>query len=377
MEPINNTTKYAVDLLNITHTSPINLIPQEVISLIISNLNDRSIQLCSIVDKSWSAASIDAGRSKELKEIYFGVELVSNYLDKQNSISPDEKNIGIMTALAEYKQCKIPGFNLQLVKLASENAKEKILNILKNLDMNVLDALDDLDLNQQTDLFDIAEIYKKIENIENSEAYPLVKIKDLSEQRKYLLIFKQFNKAVEVSKKIPHDLEPLLKALNKAPMFKSINPLLTLLENLIISKNNDQIESLAHYRFNKGKLASILNQPDTKQFFEKFCKFTYEKNDFLLKYPAFVNILGELLNHKGSDYMDVMITEQAIKIANDLPSNILIDISMTLLKNGKKEEAIDVAMQIKESNLRESSLAEIKPHDNTLNHDVNNNKGLI
>lgn len=377
MGPINNpkTIIAATNLFDTSHVDPVNLIPKEVISLILSNLEDIGLQLSSAVNKQWFAASVDAGKLKELKSINLCLELAIEFLENKDCEDKDIIHDNNLGALYEFRGTEIIGINLQQVKLSSDCGKEKLLNVLKNLNCEDLLKLSFLLKTGNKNLFNIAKIYQEIEiieladtnwkiekreyfekhpnsNIVYSNRYPNLSNRKFSKKIDELASLGHFNKAVELTKKSTFDLEILFTNLNKAQIYKSINPALTLLENLLNNKNEKQLSVALN-------ALSLFTENPT--FFQRIFKLAEETKDFTSKYPAFGNISGGLLNFNENASNNIV--KIANKIASGLPDNVLVEISLALMKDGKKDEATKVAKQIKVRDLRKSTRAEIRSDD--------------
>lgn len=345
-------------LFDTTHVSPASLLPPEVIFLILSNIDDFGIQVCSNVNKQWNTVSVNVGKFRELKSIVLHLELSIFFLENKDS-EFSEVDTEILRALYGFGEIEISGFSLQQIKLSSDETKNKIINILKHL--NTFDLIELIKISEITkNLFKTAQIYKEIDILKNTETNLMIRNQRISQKVPQLAEVDQLDKAVELtltSSSVAMGL--LFSQLNKAPIYKSINLVIKLLNYLIIGKNDQQLYRMLFALSSRHPLVQ-------NNFFAKIGKLAHGTDDFAVSYPTFGNILGILLNYnkyKGEQKNADEIIRLAQLLALKLPYKTLIDISKNLLKDGKKKEATLVAMQILDNDLKKTTLAKIKSHN--------------
>ena len=185
----------------ITNTLPIHLFEE-----ILSYLNVLDTQSASQVSKLWNVSAIDTAKHEELVEINKFIKFICGNIEE----SSYPTQIKDLRALIGDKKI-LNAVNLNQVKYSALEIREKILNVLKDLDNKVLSALEKLSINLKNpvffqNVFELARIYRNAdeikeldEGIEKDRALKLVYME--------LLENRCFDKALEVANLMPLERE--------------------------------------------------------------------------------------------------------------------------------------------------------------------------
>lgn len=326
---------------NISTNNPINFeplkpnhtdaLPIDVMQLILLSTNNKQRKNLSLVNKDWNKATINIAKNLAFLSINSCImALGQNYEIKRNAILEAIKKIQIE--------------NLPQVQTKTDDLHEKIIHILKDLPMLELSVLSTKVPTQhlKNNLFALTTTHKDIDAIVKSKTsdikiYKILEVLLESGQLSKIaeFSFERFSPESSYKNSI---ISALTHKLQDLPTYRQIKIVTRFIENLITHKDTTQLKN---FLCEQSKLIN------------KICIFASKMDDFDLQYPAFGNILGDLLNYKDPSSS---IRSEALGIASRLPSSILASISMRLFKDGKKEKALKVAQEIQDPILKKSTL---------------------
>ncbi|GAB4190636.1 MAG: hypothetical protein Tsb0015_12060 [Simkaniaceae bacterium] len=185
------------------------MLPSEVFEVVMSYLDNKSLQQASSVNRSWNRLAIDTVKQEFSKIKSFTKFLHDNNLFlSQNSVIDNSKEISNAS-------------NLKQIKSLILEYKEKILNLLEVLDEKTLKSLEELSKDHPKpgffeNIFQLAGIYKKIDDARQipnkDERWATLRniSKDLAQNG-------DVKKAIEVANMIPWDTRELaLRDISKA-----------------------------------------------------------------------------------------------------------------------------------------------------------------
>ncbi|MEX0961450.1 MAG: F-box protein [Simkaniaceae bacterium] len=326
-------------------------IPPEILSIILSKLDNKSIENASTVCRHWKEISLDVAHRAQSSAIEAYVNSIRNELKEQ---SYADQLLEINSNIKNFKS-----ENLIEINSFVKKQKNLLINILKDLEEDDLKRLEELVEKQPTpkffgNLFTLAKLYRQIDlakqspdNFTKSKA-----LQDISEELANNGNFEKSTevalKAVEFALMIPDNDSCKFMALKNIP------------ENL--AKNGDfekavEVALMIPNSWAKSKaLQNISEVLKENGDFEKAVEVALMIPNSWAKSKALQNI-SEVLKENG-DF------EKAVEVALMIPNNwvkslVLKNISENLTKNGDFEKAIEVALMIPDNFTKSKALQAI------------------
>lgn len=297
MEPINRSLINIDQLTQDPCYMDQDIIPYELIEMIMSYFDNMDLQQLSFVNKSWKIISLDTAIRREFSIKSF-INLTVRHLDKHEETQNELKKI-VQESLI------LKSLNLMDVKTSILDSQKKIIHILQDLEISELINLDTSfrQENQQNhpllSLLQISKIYNEINNIKAIN--PAFQEKRLNKIIEFLIFYGHYEKSIEVIDKITHQsykansaltlTSSIIKIYKTEIAIKRISQLL-----LILSKENP------HDSF--SALAVCLDTLIKNNFFEEVIEFAEKTANFASEHPDFGNILGMILKYKKTILKD-------------------------------------------------------------------------